>query len=283
MATQSELCLFPKKASAVPDSPEFRADTPLFPSLNLTADPPTRFFFIDRYDRYEKNDPPETKKTRPPGAQCPPQYLLPAFYLLDSICKNIGAPYIALFSRFIERAFLSAYHAVDPVTRTKLEELLGTWKTGGNDGGELFREPDEPREGARVQRGIEAALFGARGRGDGLGGRATKDAEMYHAGVSFSVSLTTPFFRRKRLTETLITVSYCAGAATPSHGHDDRTFRSLVRRPSSPHPPTRERSFDVGGDGSGGGPDQRVSDCRVEEIGALDPQYAVDDGAGHSD
>ncbi|GAA5992830.1 hypothetical protein JCM10908_001359 [Rhodotorula pacifica] len=114
---------------------------------------------------------------------CPPQYLLPAFYLLDSICKNIGAPYLALFSRFIERAFLSAYHSVDPSTRTKLEELLGTWKTGGSDGGELFRDPDEPREGARVQRGIEGALFGARGRGDGLGGRATKDAEMYHAGV----------------------------------------------------------------------------------------------------
>ncbi|GAA5872978.1 hypothetical protein JCM3774_004890 [Rhodotorula dairenensis] len=114
---------------------------------------------------------------------CPPQYLLPAFYLLDSICKNIGAPYLALFSRFIERAFLSAYHAVDPVTRTKLEELLGTWKTGGPDGGELFRDADEPMHGARVQRGIEAALFGARGRGDGFSGRATKDSEMYHAGV----------------------------------------------------------------------------------------------------
>ncbi|GAA5824504.1 hypothetical protein JCM3770_000103 [Rhodotorula araucariae] len=114
---------------------------------------------------------------------CPPQYLLPAFYLLDSISKNIGAPYLALFARFLERAFLGAYHAADPATRTKLEELLGTWKTGGADGGELFRGPDEPRDGGRVQRGIETALFGARGRGDGIGGRAAKDAEMYNAGV----------------------------------------------------------------------------------------------------
>ncbi|BGP49301.1 mRNA 3' end processing factor [Rhodotorula kratochvilovae] len=114
---------------------------------------------------------------------CPPQYLLPSFYLLDSISKNIGAPYLALFARFLERAFLSAYHAADPSTRTKLEELLGTWKTGGPDGGELFRTADEPREGGRVQRGIESALFGARGRGDGIGGRAVKDAEMYNAGV----------------------------------------------------------------------------------------------------
>jgi len=40
-----------------------------------------------------------------------------------------------------------------------MEELLGTWRTGGQDGGELFRDPDEGRTG-RVQRGIESALFG---------------------------------------------------------------------------------------------------------------------------
>ncbi len=40
-----------------------------------------------------------------------------------------------------------------------MEELLGTWRTGGPDGGELFRDPDEGRTG-RVQRGIESALFG---------------------------------------------------------------------------------------------------------------------------
>ncbi|GAA5901934.1 hypothetical protein JCM8208_006643 [Rhodotorula glutinis] len=114
---------------------------------------------------------------------CPPQHVLPTFYLLDSISKNIGPPYLALFGRFLERAFLQAYHGADASTRTKLEELLGTWKTGGADGGELFRAHDEPREGGKVQRGIEGALFGARGRGDGIVGKAVKDADMYNAGV----------------------------------------------------------------------------------------------------
>ncbi|BGP25604.1 pre-mRNA cleavage complex 2 protein Pcf11 [Rhodotorula toruloides] len=113
---------------------------------------------------------------------CPPHYVLPSFYLLDSISKNIGPPYLALFARFIERVFLSAYHSVDTSTKTKLEELLGTWKTGGADGGELFRMPGEEGEG-RVQRGIEGAIFGARGRGDGLGGKTSRGAEMYNAGV----------------------------------------------------------------------------------------------------
>ncbi|GAA5909393.1 hypothetical protein JCM5296_007023 [Sporobolomyces johnsonii] len=114
---------------------------------------------------------------------CPPQYLLPSFYLLDSISKNIGPPYLALFSRFLERAFLSAYHSVDAATKVKLEELLGTWKTGGSDGGELFRGSDDGRTG-RVQRGIESALFGPSGRGGmGAGGRTKDSAESYIAGV----------------------------------------------------------------------------------------------------
>ncbi|GAA5939965.1 Pcf11p [Sporobolomyces koalae] len=113
-----------------------------------------------------------------------PQYILPAFYLLDSISKNIGAPYLALFARFLERTFLSAYHSVDSATKVKLEELLGTWKTGGSDGGELFRMHDEPPTGARVQKGIETALFGATGRGGiGAGGKGRDAAESYNAGV----------------------------------------------------------------------------------------------------
>ncbi|BGP17362.1 hypothetical protein JCM10213_003406 [Rhodosporidiobolus nylandii] len=118
---------------------------------------------------------------------CPPAYLLPTFYLLDSISKNIGAPYLALFSRFLERSFLSSYHAVDASTKTKLEELLGTWKTGGADGGELFRTPEEMgdgrKEGGRVQRGIEGVLFGATGRG-GLAGTTREGSQGYGNGVA---------------------------------------------------------------------------------------------------
>ncbi|KAK4057545.1 mRNA 3' end processing factor [Microbotryomycetes sp. JL221] len=91
---------------------------------------------------------------------CAPEYKLPALYLLDSISKNIGPPYVALFARFIERVFLHAYRSVDSSIQIKLEELLGTWRTGSPDGGELFRLPEEGAHG-RVQRGIEEALFGA--------------------------------------------------------------------------------------------------------------------------
>ncbi|GAA6044072.1 hypothetical protein JCM8097_005017 [Rhodosporidiobolus ruineniae] len=116
---------------------------------------------------------------------CPPAYLLPCFYLLDSISKNIGAPYLALFSRFLERTFLSSYHAVDASTKTKLEELLGTWKTGASDGGELFRFPDEGREGGRVQRGIESVLFGTGGRGGAGLSAATRESSVgYGNGVN---------------------------------------------------------------------------------------------------
>ena len=40
-----------------------------------------------------------------------------------------------------------------------------------------------------MQRGIETALFGARGRGDGIVGRAVKDADVYNAGVRPLLSL----------------------------------------------------------------------------------------------
>ncbi|GAA5914453.1 hypothetical protein JCM6882_003022 [Rhodosporidiobolus microsporus] len=117
---------------------------------------------------------------------CPPTYLLPTFYLLDSISKNIGAPYLTLFSRFLERSFLSAYHAVDSATKTKLEELLGTWKTGAADGGELFRHPgEEAKEGGRVQRGIEGALWGSGGRaGRGLSATTREGSAGYGNGVN---------------------------------------------------------------------------------------------------
>ncbi|KAM0753001.1 hypothetical protein T439DRAFT_311676 [Meredithblackwellia eburnea MCA 4105] len=116
---------------------------------------------------------------------CPPENRLPALYLLDSISKNIGQPYTTLFARFIERRFLETYQVVDQNTKIKMEELLGTWRTGGPDKGELFRLPDEGRTGGRVQRGIEHTLFGSAGRGGGIGGggRAMRENESYMAGV----------------------------------------------------------------------------------------------------
>ncbi|KAG8880765.1 hypothetical protein FRB97_000558 [Tulasnella sp. 331] len=67
-----------------------------------------------------------------------PQTKLPAWYLLDSIAKNVGQPYVPLFSTFIVRVFLDSYYAVDLPTRSKMEEMLVTWRTGGPGGYELF-------------------------------------------------------------------------------------------------------------------------------------------------
>ncbi|KEI39806.1 uncharacterized protein L969DRAFT_381960 [Mixia osmundae IAM 14324] len=63
---------------------------------------------------------------------------LPALYLLDSISKNIGSVYPDQFSRFVERVFLTAFQDADQSMQVKLEELLGTWRTGGRNGSELF-------------------------------------------------------------------------------------------------------------------------------------------------
>ncbi|SCV70243.1 BQ2448_1637 [Microbotryum intermedium] len=114
----------------------------------------------------------------------PPSFKLPALYLLDSISKNIGPPYLALFARFIKRGFVDAYHLSDPVTRVKMEELLGTWRTGGTDGGELFRGHDQGEHDS-VQRVIETALFGTFGRGGGMGanGRSMQGSESFQSGM----------------------------------------------------------------------------------------------------
>ncbi|SGY15198.1 BQ5605_C013g07284 [Microbotryum silenes-dioicae] len=116
--------------------------------------------------------------------QSPPSFKLPALYLLDSISKNIGPPYLALFARFIKRGFVDAYHVSDPATRVKMEELLGTWRTGGADGGELFRGHDQGEHDS-VQRVIEAALFGTFGRGGGMGanGRSVQESESFQSGM----------------------------------------------------------------------------------------------------
>ena len=38
------------------------------------------------------------------GAQCPPKHKLPALYLVDSIAKNVGQPFISLFAKNLPQA-----------------------------------------------------------------------------------------------------------------------------------------------------------------------------------
>ena len=68
-----------------------------------------------------------------PHVQVPPWMKLPGLYLLDMISKNIYEAYARLFAAFIVPLFLEAYEQVDNPTRTKMEELVITWRTGGLD------------------------------------------------------------------------------------------------------------------------------------------------------
>ncbi|ORX80595.1 hypothetical protein K493DRAFT_97356, partial [Basidiobolus meristosporus CBS 931.73] len=61
-----------------------------------------------------------------------PRQKLPVFYLLDSICKNVGSTYINLFARNIVKTFLDTFFSVDQATQRNLERVLGTWKNGPN-------------------------------------------------------------------------------------------------------------------------------------------------------
>ncbi|KAJ7764985.1 hypothetical protein DFH07DRAFT_811027 [Mycena maculata] len=82
-----------------------------------------------------------------------PQWMkLPAFYLLDAISKNVYDPYARHFSVFVVPLFLETYHQVDENTRSKMEEMLITWRTGAPTGNELF--------GAAAQRAIERGVWG---------------------------------------------------------------------------------------------------------------------------
>ncbi|PLW54446.1 hypothetical protein PCANC_04749 [Puccinia coronata f. sp. avenae] len=96
-----------------------------------------------------------------------PSHRLIGFYVLDSICKNLGHPFPQLFKPFIERLFLIAYRDiedVDPITKVKFEELLGTWRTGSTNQTELF-DPD-------IQKRIEESVFGNWRRADSVASQA---------------------------------------------------------------------------------------------------------------
>lgn len=80
-------------------------------------------------------------------------YKLPTFHLLDSISKNIGHPYTVIFGRWIQTTFTHVYRLTDGVTRTKLGDMLKTWRSYPPPyGSELF--------GQQVQKNLEMNIFG---------------------------------------------------------------------------------------------------------------------------
>ncbi|KAH8118317.1 hypothetical protein DFH11DRAFT_1502332 [Phellopilus nigrolimitatus] len=78
---------------------------------------------------------------------------LPAFYVLDAISKNVYDPYALKFSAFVVPLFLETYGQADPSTRSKMEEMLVTWRTGAPSGRELF--------GVAPQVSLERQVWGA--------------------------------------------------------------------------------------------------------------------------
>jgi pre-mRNA cleavage complex 2 protein Pcf11 len=89
--------------------------------------------------------------------QTSPAKKLLAFYVLDSIVKNVGTPYTLFFGRQLYTTFMEAYALVDNNVRRKMDEMLKTWKEPVP--GSIDTRPVFPPE---VTRPIENALIKAR-------------------------------------------------------------------------------------------------------------------------
>ncbi|KAI4103245.1 MAG: hypothetical protein LQ339_004348 [Xanthoria mediterranea] len=58
----------------------------------------------------------------------PPDRKLPAFYVLDSIAKNVGGAYTRCLGQNLYHTFMNAYASVQAPIRKKLDEMVKTWK-----------------------------------------------------------------------------------------------------------------------------------------------------------
>lgn len=79
-----------------------------------------------------------------------PEHRLPAFYLLDSICKNGGDPFPSMWAPHILRLFADAYVLVDATVRAKMQSMARTWQHAGPGQRPLF--------GPEVQTQVESFL-----------------------------------------------------------------------------------------------------------------------------
>ncbi|KAF9334983.1 hypothetical protein BG006_001145 [Podila minutissima] len=79
----------------------------------------------------------------------PPNQKLPMLYLIDSIIKLVGGPYLDLFERIIVNLFLDTYSVVDSSTKASIEKVLRTWP---NYQTQLFSRETV----ARIERGMQS-------------------------------------------------------------------------------------------------------------------------------
>ncbi|CAJ1063639.1 pre-mRNA cleavage complex 2 protein Pcf11 isoform X2 [Xyrichtys novacula] len=59
--------------------------------------------------------------------QAPPAEKLPVLYLVDSIVKNVGGEYLAVFAKNLITSFICVFEKVDENTRKSLFKLRSTW------------------------------------------------------------------------------------------------------------------------------------------------------------
>ncbi|KAJ2005516.1 mRNA 3' end processing factor, partial [Coemansia thaxteri] len=63
-----------------------------------------------------------------------PNMKLPAFYLLDSIVKNVGGMYVDLLHGRLDRIFVDVWKSVDEEVKGKMERTMRTWRHGFEGG-----------------------------------------------------------------------------------------------------------------------------------------------------
>ncbi|KAI8320499.1 hypothetical protein GQ54DRAFT_312592 [Martensiomyces pterosporus] len=112
---------------------------------------------------------------------------LPAFYLLDSIAKNVGDIYLHLLSSgMVKRMFMKTWCSVGDNVKKEMERVLKTWRDGFQGGGKNLFQPF-------VLKGIDEELARLKAQANRVGAIPTSD------GVDLLDKLTnTQAYARKR-------------------------------------------------------------------------------------
>jgi hypothetical protein len=108
-----------------------------------------------------------------------PGFKLPLFYVLDSIIKNVGRPYVSIVSGKLEHIFKTAFDVISPVDQVNLTRLLTAWearKVLPREVLKVLRDFTQFRQSGSAGRAGGRAGGGGRERG-GRRGEPARDRE----------------------------------------------------------------------------------------------------------